>query len=77
MKNITIYSTEWCAFCKTEKQWLESLGYSYTSKMIDSDPEAMKEFEDLDVGSGVPVTVINGDIIRGFNRPALSAALGL
>lgn len=72
---ITIYSTENCAFCKTEKQWLESLGYSYTSKMVDSDEEAMKEFQELNVGTGVPVTVIANKIIRGFNRPALLEAL--
>lgn len=77
MKSITIYSTENCAFCKTEKQWLDSLGYKYESKMVDQDEEAMQELNDLEVGSGVPVTVINGEIIRGFNRPALMAALGI
>lgn len=74
---ITIFSTANCAFCKTEKQWLESLGYSYTSKMVDSDESAMKEFQELNVGTGVPVTVIGDQVIRGFNRPALMSALGL
>lgn len=74
---ITIFSTENCAFCKTEKQWLESLGYSYTSKMVDSDESAMKEFQELNVGTGVPVTVIGDQVIRGFNRPALMSALGI
>lgn len=74
---ITIFSTENCAFCKTEKQWLESLGYSYTSKMVDSDESAMREFQELNVGTGVPVTVIGDQVIRGFNRPALMSALGI
>ena len=74
---ITVFSTENCAFCKTEKQWLESLGYSYTSKMVDSDESAMKEFQELNVGTGVPVTVIGDQVIRGFNRPALMSALGI
>ena len=77
MKNIIIYSTQMCAFCKTEKQWLDSLGIKYTSKMIDEDDDAMQEFRDLDVGTAVPVTVISGEVIRGFNRPALMAALGI
>lgn len=72
---ITIYSTANCAFCKTEKQWLDSLGHEYTSKMVDSDDEAMKELEALDVGTAVPVTVINNTIVRGFDRPSLLAAL--
>ena len=72
---ITIYSTEWCAFCKTEKQWLDSLGHKYISKMIDSDDEALAELESLNVGTSVPVTVINGKVIRGFDRPSILAAL--
>lgn len=77
MPEVTVYSTAWCAFCKTEKQWLDSLGISYQSKMIDEDEAAMKEFEALDVGGGVPVTVINGSIVRGFDRVALSKELGI
>lgn len=77
MKSITIYSTENCAFCKTEKQWLDSLGYKYESKMVDQDQDAMQELQDLEVGTSVPVTVISGEVIRGFNRPALMAALGI
>jgi len=74
---VTIYSTAWCAFCKTEKQWLDSLGVAYESKMIDEDEAAMKEFEALNVGSGVPVTVIGDTIVRGFDRPALKNAIGI
>lgn len=74
---VTIYSTAMCAFCKTEKQWLESLGVEYTSKMIDSDDAAMAEFQELGVGNGVPVTVIDDMVIRGFDRPALKNALGI
>lgn len=72
---ITIYSTAHCAFCKTEKQWLESLGYKYTSKMVDSDSNAMEELKALGIGTAVPVTVVNSTIVRGFDRPSLLAAL--
>lgn len=75
MSNVIIYSTKACAFCKTEKQWLDSLGVKYTSKMVDEDASAMDELTALNVGSAVPVTVIDGKIIRGFNRPAIQSAL--
>lgn len=45
--------------------------------MVDSDESAMKEFQELNVGTGVPVTVIGDQVIRGFNRPALMSALGI
>ena len=63
---VTVYSTSWCAFCHTEMQWLEK-----------ADEAAMEELKSKNGGdfSGVPVTDIAGEIILGFNRPALQAAL--
>lgn len=74
---ITVYSTTWCAFCKTEKQWLDKLGVPYVSKDIEADEEANKELlEKLDGDfRGVPVTDVAGDMILGFDRPKLQAAM--
>lgn len=74
---VTVYSTTWCAFCATEKQWLDKLGVKYVAKNIEEDEAAHKELTEKLNGNftGVPVTDINGEMILGFNRPALQAAL--
>lgn len=74
---ITIYTTTWCAFCKTEMQWLDHLNIPYVSKNIEEDEAAKDELLAKIDGNfqGVPVTDIAGDIVLGFNRPALQAAL--
>ncbi len=74
---ITVYSTSWCAFCHTEMQWLESLGIPYIAKDVEADESAMEELKAKNGGNyqGVPVTDIAGDIVLGFNRPALQAAM--
>ncbi len=74
---VTVYSTTWCAFCNTEKQWLDKLGVKYISKNIEEDDDANKELLEKLGGNyqGVPTTDIGGEIIVGFNRPALQAAL--
>ena len=74
---VTIYSTNWCAFCSTEKQWLDKLGVAYVDKNIEEDEEAKTELLEKIGGNfqGVPVTDIAGDIILGFNRPALQESL--
>lgn len=74
---VTIYSTTWCAFCKTEQQWLDSLDVKYVVKNIEEDESAEKELlEKLDGNfQGVPVTDIGGEMILGFDRPKLHAAL--
>lgn len=74
---ITVYSTTWCAFCKTEKQWLDHLGIPYISKNIEEDEAANAELMAKINGDfkGVPVTDIAGDIVLGFDRPKLQAAI--
>lgn len=74
---VTIYSTSWCAFCKTEKQYLESKGVAFEDKNIEEDEDAYKELMAKIGGDfrGVPVTDVKGEIILGFNRPAIDAAL--
>ena len=73
---VTIYSTSWCAFCATEKQWMDKLGVNYVAKNIEEDKDAEKELLDKLGGNfqGVPVTDVAGEVILGFDRPKLQAA---
>lgn len=74
---ITIYRTSWCAFCHTEMQWLDKLGIPYVAKDVEADKEAYDELMGKIGGNfqGVPVTDIAGDVILGFDRPKLQAAI--
>lgn len=74
---VIIYSAPWCAFCKTEKQYLEHLGVSYTVRDIEEDEGALEELlAKVDgANSGVPVTDIGGVIVRGFDRPKIDSTL--
>jgi glutaredoxin-like YruB-family protein len=67
---ITIYSTTWCAFCKTEKQYLSKLGIPFVEKDIEADKEAYEELMTKSNGGyqGVPVTDIAGSLVLGFDR---------
>lgn len=74
---VVIYSAPWCAFCKTEKQYLEHLGVPFTVRDIEEDDGAMDELLAKVGGeaSSVPVTDIDGVIIRGFDRAKIDATL--
>lgn len=74
---VTIYTTTFCAFCHTEKQWLDHLGVKYVSKNIEEDKEAYDELMNKIGGDfrGVPVTDVAGDIILGFDRPKLQESI--
>ncbi|MEO7905111.1 MAG: glutaredoxin domain-containing protein [Candidatus Saccharimonadales bacterium] len=74
---VTIYSTTWCAFCKTEKQYLDKLGVAYVEKDIEADKEAYNELMAKNGGSfqGVPVTDIAGELVLGFDRAKIDSVL--
>lgn len=76
-KKVIMYSTTWCAFCSTEKQWLEKLGVEYEVKDIEEDKAAYEELMTKVGGKfqGVPVTDVAGEVVLGFDRPKLQAAL--
>ncbi|HET7320098.1 MAG TPA: glutaredoxin domain-containing protein [Candidatus Saccharimonadales bacterium] len=72
---VTIYSATWCAFCHAAKQYLDKLGVKYTDKDVESDPQAGVEAVTKSGQRGIPVLDIGGDIIIGFDRPRIDAAL--
>lgn len=82
MKNITIYSTATCGFCKMLKGYLNDKGIKYDVKMADENQEIAKELYEKSGQLGVPFTIItddNGDEekILGFDRHRIDTALGL
>ena len=74
---VIIYSTTWCAFCKTEEQYLQKLGVEYVKKDVEEDKAAYEELMKKIDGNfqGVPVTDIAGDIVLGFDRGKIDASL--
>lgn len=74
---VIIYSTTWCAFCKTEEQYLDRLGVGYIKKDIEEDKEAYEELMGKINGDfqGVPVTDIAGSLVLGFDRKKIDETL--
>lgn len=75
--DITIYSTNWCGYCKMAMKYLGDKNIAFTDKNIEEDSDAYKELMDKIEGNfmGVPVIDIDGQIILGFDRPKIDAAL--
>ena len=57
------------------KEFLSQKGIVFIDKDVSADPAAAQEMMTLTGQRGVPVTMINGRTIIGFNRPALEQAL--
>jgi glutaredoxin 3 len=75
MAKVTIYSTPTCHYCKDVKEFLKENNVAYEEFDVASNMEKRKEMVDKSGQLGVPVTDIDGSIIVGFDREALSTAL--
>jgi glutaredoxin 3 len=68
MKNITIYSTPTCHFCKLAKEYMGSHNIAYTEHNVAADLAKRQEMVDKSGQLGVPVIDIGGTIIVGFDQ---------
>jgi glutaredoxin len=57
------------------KDYLDKLGVKYNDLDVDSDPKLANESVEKSGQRGIPVLDIDGDIIVGFDRPKIDAAL--
>ena len=74
---ITVYSTKQCMYCNNLKAWLAQNNIPYHSIDVGEDPVAAREMIDLTGQRGVPVIVIDGEVIVGFDRPRIEALLNI
>jgi glutaredoxin 3 len=74
-KDVTVYSTTWCGYCKMVKAYLKSKDVEFTEVDIEADPSAAERMVAMTGQMGVPVTTINSTTIIGYDRPAIDGAL--
>jgi glutaredoxin-like YruB-family protein len=74
-KHITIYSADWCAFCHAAKDYMTKLGVKFEEKNVEQKQEYAQESVQKSGQMGIPVIDIDGEIIIGFDRPRIDAAL--
>jgi len=75
--NIKIYSTPTCPYCKMAKSYISSKGFSYKEFDVSTDSSALQEMVDLSGQMGVPVIVINGEVIVGFDKEKIDSLLDI
>jgi len=74
-KKITIYSTPTCPYCKRAKDYLTQKGITFTDYNVGEDREKAKEMIQKSKQMGVPVIVVDDEVIVGFNQAKLDSLL--
>jgi glutaredoxin-like YruB-family protein len=76
-KEVKVYSTPTCPYCKMAKKFLEDHGIVYQHFNVAEDKAAREEMISKSGQMGVPVINIDGEIIVGFDQAQLKKKLGL
>jgi glutaredoxin 3 len=73
--NITVYTTPTCPYCYQAKQYLKQQGVPFTEKNVAADARAAQEMVRVSGQQGVPVIIVDGQVVIGFNQPRLMQLL--
>lgn len=75
MVSVTVYSTESCVWCKKTKEFLKENDIEFKEVDVGADQEAAKEMMEKSGQSGVPVIMIDDEIVTGFDKDKLRKLL--
>lgn len=73
--NVKIYTTPTCGYCHEAKRFFSERGVRFTEYDVSINQSAANEVVRLSGQMGVPVIVVDGEVIVGFNRTRLEQLL--
>ena len=76
-KEVKVYSTPTCPWCKKAKQFLDANKVTYQDFNVAQDHAARDEMVKKSSQTAVPVIIIDGEIVVGFNELALKTKLDI
>jgi glutaredoxin-like YruB-family protein len=77
MKKVTIYSTPTCHFCSLAKDYFNENNVKFEAFDVASDLEKRREMVEKSGQLGVPVIIIDNQVIVGFDKTHIDQALGI
>jgi glutaredoxin-like YruB-family protein len=72
---VVVYTTSWCGWCKKTRAWLDAQGVDYENRDVEANAAWAEEIHDLTGSGGVPVIVIDGEVIEGFDQAQMAKLL--
>lgn len=77
MKNVTIYTTPTCVYCKRTKEFFGEHNVQYQERDVASDSASREEMVKKSGQMAVPVIDIDGEIVVGFDERRLADLLSI
>jgi len=74
---VKVYSTPSCPYCTFAKEFLKENHIEFKDIDVTKDQEAAKEMIEKSGQTGVPVIMIDGEVVIGFDKEKLKELLKL
>lgn len=68
MKPVTVYTTDYCPYCRSAKALLEKRGVTYEEINLARDPDGRAKLAELTGMITFPQIVIDGESLGGFQE---------
>jgi len=75
MPNVKVYSTPTCPYCIRAKDYLKNKNIAFQNIDVSEDPEAAEEMVRISGQMGVPVIVIDDQVVIGFDKARINSLL--
>jgi len=73
-KKVVVYTSDTCPHCTTAKNFLKEKSVEFEEKNVSSDMEARNELMEMGF-MGVPIILVDGETVEGFNKGKLEKLL--
>jgi glutaredoxin-like YruB-family protein len=77
MKKVEMYSTPTCHYCNLAKDFFDKNKIKYTVYNVSVDLAKRKEMIEKSGQMGVPVIIVDGELVMGFDEDRLKGLLGI
>ena len=71
---IILYGTSWCGYCTAARNFFEANGIRYTEFDVEKSTEGYEGHKKMG-GGGVPLIVVGGEAMHGYNEAGLRQML--
>ncbi len=75
-KKVVVYTAEWCPWCHKVMDFLKENKVEFEARDVEEGENA-QECMKISGQGGIPVTVIDGEFVVGFDTKKLRELLGL
>lgn len=75
-EGVVLYATSWCGYCKKTREFFNQHNIAYVEYDIENSAEGKAQYDQLH-GSGIPLVMIHGEVIRGYDPNQFKQLLDL